>query len=485
MNAEERYEIISLIGKGRTGGVYEAVDRKTNEKVALRRFFSISGDTNSSEWEESFNQLAATVSQMKHPALMDIYDYGVDEDGAYMVMELIRKGITIEDKINEDGHLSDENFYVMANNLLDAFAQLHHRGFCHGTVTSRSIMEVPVKPVGQIYKCIDLGQSSLIPVINPGLVRAIEDPAITAPEIFEGQAADSRSDVYMLGHLFYFSLAGGHPLAGVPEKEAYEKHKAHKFAPLSGYRSSVPKDIVEWLEKLTQANPNDRPQSASEALDLMPYHDFSKQQDIVVHTERQTLKAVAATKTQTFAAAEGVAVLPKVNPYVKTSTAEKNNTGLVVGLVVGAVAALIAVVAILFSGKENEIQYEEQGVEGDYGEQREIVYTDEKPSWLSDKPQKEVDDSEYLAPDESEKNDTLSKAKVNKKKKKSQRVKEQKTIAADSPSSETELKDEVAEAREKKAEDPAIEPNSKTRTVNGVEIIENLDGTNTLILDAP
>ena len=207
---EERFNIIKTLGKGRTGGVYEAIDVLTNQRIALRRFFSVTGDTDASSWQEPFIALAQNLATVQHPALMVIYASGVDEDGAFMAMELLEGGRSIEEIIEKDGHLSDEDFYVMANNLLDAFSVLHYQGFCHGSVSGRSVMEVPIPAGGHVYKCVDLGMSSMIPMINPSMpFLACGDPALTAPELFEGKQPGARSDVYMLGHLFYPSLWEG------------------------------------------------------------------------------------------------------------------------------------------------------------------------------------------------------------------------------------------------------------------------------------
>jgi len=265
----DRYDILRLLGKGRTGGVYEAQDTVLGRKVALRRFFSVSGDTDTSSWRDSFQELTTNLCGIQHPGLMTVFDGGVDDDGAFMVTELL-EGKVLED-ILEDGHVSNRQFSAMAADLLDCFTMLHMQGFCHGALSGRSLMEVPRAGGRFRYKIVDLGMSALIPLINPGMPQlAWGDPALMAPELFDGHIPDARADVYMLGHLFYLSLAGGHPLAGIPADEAKEKHLAHRFAPLSGYRTSVPKEIVDWIETLTQADPNARPANAAAALSIMP-----------------------------------------------------------------------------------------------------------------------------------------------------------------------------------------------------------------------
>ena len=99
---EERYEIIKLLGKGRTGGVYEAEDSTLGRKVALRRFFAQTSDVEVDVYKEDFEKVAHSLSALQHPNLLRVYDAGVDGDGAYIISQLL-KGETLHDKIFHAG----------------------------------------------------------------------------------------------------------------------------------------------------------------------------------------------------------------------------------------------------------------------------------------------------------------------------------------------------------------------------------------------
>lgn len=267
----DRFEIEKLIGKGRTGGVYCAYDRLMERKVALRRFFSVSGDTDASAWSEQFIEFGKTLSAVRHPSIVTVYETGVDEDGAYLSMELLESGRTLEKIIKEEKQMALVSFNRMAVQILDSFSYLHSMGICHGGINTKSIIEFEGKDGQTLYKCADLGMFSMIPLLNPlSPALAMNDTALTAPELFEDQPPNQQTDVYMLGQLFFYALAGGHPLAGVPLKAAYQKHKNNKIGLLSGYRTSVPVSVVDWVSVLTQSEPESRPHSAAHALSLMP-----------------------------------------------------------------------------------------------------------------------------------------------------------------------------------------------------------------------
>eukprot|EP00112_Aurelia_sp_Birch-Aquarium-sp1_P008188 Seg18990.1 transcript_id=Seg18990.1/GoldUCD/mRNA.D3Y31 product="hypothetical protein" protein_id=Seg18990.1/GoldUCD/D3Y31 len=90
-----------------------------------------------------------------------------------------------------------------------------------------------------------------------------------APELFDGSAADERSDLYMCGQIIYMALAGGHPFGGVPIEEAEKLH--HKGLPdLLEYCPEMPADFLQWLMQLTQVNAANRTSTALEALQSLP-----------------------------------------------------------------------------------------------------------------------------------------------------------------------------------------------------------------------
>ncbi len=270
-----RYGISRLIGKGRTGGVYEAHDSVLNRPIALRRFFSEGGNSDMSDYRTEFDNLHTILTTWKHPNLATVYSGGVDEDGAFIATELVY-GKLLENRLNE-GRFGLREFFEFAIDVLEGLRLPHSHNFAHGGLNTNSIILEQQVQGGQRARIIDLGLAHMIPLINPGNLRlAFSDPALMAPELFEGQMATPASDVYMCGNLFYLCLAGGHPVSGLPLDEAYDKHAAHAFAPVTGYRASCPPQIGQWIELLTQANPLNRPQNAMEALSIMPkIHEIS------------------------------------------------------------------------------------------------------------------------------------------------------------------------------------------------------------------
>ena len=267
---EERYEIIKLLGKGRTGGVYEAEDSNLGRKVALRRFFAQGNHIEVDAYKEDFEKVAQSLSALQHPNLLRVYDAGVDGDGAYIISQLL-KGETLHDKITNEGAMPAWEVCDMAQQMLDALSTAHQEGYVHGAITPGSILLSPRARGGFLYVILDMGLSRLAPLIQgkDSILAIMADPAILAPELFDGGLASERGDLYMLGQILYMSLAGGHPFGGVSAKVAQGMHQVG-LPPLQQFAEDVPEDFQIWIEKLVQFNPDNRPESAVEALNSIP-----------------------------------------------------------------------------------------------------------------------------------------------------------------------------------------------------------------------
>jgi len=290
MEEQERYEIIKLLGKGRTGGVYEADDTMLKRKVALRRFFSDQRENDVSEWEDDFNNISQNLCNLQNPGLITVFDAGIDEDGAFMITQLI-EGTNLSDRISES-HLEEWEAHDLASQLLDTLSSCHEAGFIHGALTPGSIMMVERARGGHRYIILDLGLCRLAPLIQgaDSFLAMMADPALMAPELFQGSPATEKSDIYMLGQLIYTTLAGGHPFAGISLQEVGEKHANNELPPITEYRPDLSPAFVSWLDTLIKPNPEERPESILDAAKNLPKVDRPKPKITGPVTKRTSLK---------------------------------------------------------------------------------------------------------------------------------------------------------------------------------------------------
>lgn len=268
-----RYNIVKLLGKGRTGGVYKAEDENLQRSVAMRRFFDRQNEVSFAEHGDAFVEVAQSLSNLQHPNLLRIFDAGVDDDGPYIVSQLL-EGKSLHDELLENS-LEIDDVVTLAREMLDAFSMAHDRGYYHGALTPGSILLTPSARGGYRAIILDMGLSRISPLIQgPDSMAAImADPAILAPELFDGSEVDARADLYMLGQILYMSLAGGHPFGGLSFAEAKQKH-LKGLPSISKKNKSVPKDLATWLSSLIAVDPSDRPLSAVEALNSLPKYQL-------------------------------------------------------------------------------------------------------------------------------------------------------------------------------------------------------------------
>lgn len=267
--SKNRYQNESLIGTSETGAVYEALDTKLNRQVALRRFFDKSNIGEVPEGREEFNVAAQPLLELQHSNLLNVFTVRVDDKGAFVASQLLA-GKSLHEEVAK-GAMTPYDVAELAKQQLDAFSFIHDKGYYHGALTAGSIMMTPRARGGHRAVLIDLGLDKLAALIKgeDGSLSVGVNHAILAPELFDGAEADERSDLYMLGQLFYMCLAGAHPYEGLEVDEVKQQHEAG-LPSVKQYNPAVSEELANWLMKLTNVDPADRTESAVEALNAMP-----------------------------------------------------------------------------------------------------------------------------------------------------------------------------------------------------------------------
>src|SRR5277367_2068413 len=124
----ERFEIREMIGSGGLGDVYRALDHHLNRTVAVKRVRMQVAQNDRRLVEQTWRE-AMTTACLQHPNIVTIFDYGIDHEGAFVVMELI-EGETLED-ILVRGPLQFEDFLRFAQQSLQAIIAAHALGLIH------------------------------------------------------------------------------------------------------------------------------------------------------------------------------------------------------------------------------------------------------------------------------------------------------------------------------------------------------------------
>jgi serine/threonine protein kinase len=268
---EERYEIRGKIGQGGLGAVYRGYDMRMNREVAIKRI--IVSHENPALLEESTRQLvkeAGALASLQHPHIVTIYDVGSDDDGPYVVMELIN-GKTLDELI-EQAPLTWPDFRELAVQTMEGLIAAQELNLIHSDIKPENLM-LTWLPSGKFQiKIVDFGLATLNQSQTKEELDNLESVFgsifFMAPEQFERIPIDARTDLYSMGCVYYQSLTKLYPFQGETCNDVMNAHLDHTLVPIQDLRQGIPKWGCDWIMWLLNRQPSDRPESARDALAL-------------------------------------------------------------------------------------------------------------------------------------------------------------------------------------------------------------------------
>jgi len=198
---DKRYKILRKIGAGATGIVYRVEDLKSNKIIALK---ILSKQKTSSEAVQRFKREFQLLTQLHHPNLCSVYDFGMLKNGrSYFTMEYVDG----RDIFKASKGLSHEKIYAWIVQLCRVLEYIHAKGLIHYDIKPGNVLIAKGKDFGaerencSVVKLMDFGLAGEQRIKGGALIRGTF-PYI-APEVIEGMAVDHRADLYSLGVLLY------------------------------------------------------------------------------------------------------------------------------------------------------------------------------------------------------------------------------------------------------------------------------------------
>lgn len=245
----ERYRLHRRLGAGAFGTVWLAHDERLDREVAVKivpRERIVGG---------RFEREARAAARLAHPGIVTLYEAGADDDGAYLVSELVR-GATLA-ALLDAGRLSDRDVVEIGMALCDALDHAHTQGVVHRDVKPSNVL-VPDRPAspGQLAKLTDFGVARFVggdSLTQTGDV--IGTAAYMAPEQAEGRQAGAAADLYSLALVLYEGLAGVNPVRSGTQRA---RRLGAYLPPLRRQRRDLPRELGQGIDLALRPRPRER-----------------------------------------------------------------------------------------------------------------------------------------------------------------------------------------------------------------------------------
>jgi hypothetical protein len=257
-----RYQIEELLGQGGMSAVYKATDPNLKRVVAVKLIHShLSNDP---DFVKRFEEEAAAVAQLRHPGIIQVYDFNSDDDSYYMILEFV-PGETIQDhmkRLNAGGRkLSVTKAVEYIAEICDAVDYAHQRGMIHRDIKPANLM---LNVMGQAI-LMDFGIAKIVGGQRHTATGAVVGTAMyMAPEQIKGERPDRRADIYSLGVTLFEMLSGKPPFEADSAMTLMMMHVNDPVPDLRELNPEVPDDLIAVINKALAKHPDDRYHSAAQ-----------------------------------------------------------------------------------------------------------------------------------------------------------------------------------------------------------------------------
>jgi serine/threonine protein kinase/HEAT repeat protein len=271
------FRLVRKLGEGGMGVVYEAEHQQIGHRAAVKVLHN--EFAHSPDYAKRFLNEARAVNIIRHPSLVEIFEYGQQPDGSlYIVMEFLG-GASLYKRTCDSGlRMAPTQVAELGIQIARALATAHEKGVIHRDLKPENIMLVPdpVRPDQERVKILDFGIAKLQrrgtpePTAGPGgktgVGAVMGTPLYMAPEQFgQAESVEGAADVFALGVIFYELLAGRRP---------YENDSlsvlSRPIEPLQKVSPAVPPRLAALTMEMLDIAPQRRPTMQQVAERLAP-----------------------------------------------------------------------------------------------------------------------------------------------------------------------------------------------------------------------
>jgi len=256
----DRFEVVSKIGSGGMGTVYEAVQHPLNRPVALKLLKEeVSWDPDTIT---RFHREAKAMSLLAHPNTVRVFDFGQTPSGTlYLAMERLT-GQLLTTKLEQLGALEPEDAIRVVQQILASLHEAHAKGIVHRDLKPDNIYLAQVDGHAEpVVKVLDFGIAKVFhgenefDQLETQAGTVFGTPRYMSPEQAQGRTLDARSDLYSVGVLLYQLVTGSAPFRDEDAVVVMAKHirdaptPPEELAPTRPIGPRLSRAILKALEK--------------------------------------------------------------------------------------------------------------------------------------------------------------------------------------------------------------------------------------------
>jgi tRNA A-37 threonylcarbamoyl transferase component Bud32 len=254
-----RYLLEEEVASGGMGTVWRARDEVLGRAVAVKILHErLARDP---AVLEGFRAEAVAAARLSHPAVIRVFDTGIDDGVCFIVMEL-RRAVTLRRLLAERGPLPPGEAARIVLAILQGLAHAHREGVIHRDLKPDNVL---VDADGTV-KVTDFGIASAVSAGRDLTTAAdlLDRVAYMAPEELEDGELDGRADIYAAGVILYELLTGQLPVAGDPQPAPTGQPVHLDVAPPSVVRQGIPESVAGVAMRALAHEPEARYQSAED-----------------------------------------------------------------------------------------------------------------------------------------------------------------------------------------------------------------------------
>ncbi len=233
--------LLDKVGEGSFGEVYRAWDVTLEREVALKLMRAAAEDP-------TLVREGRMLARVRHPNVVTVYGADRHDNRSGVWMDFI-EGDTLAAIVEERGSFGAMEALLVGVDVCRALAAVHHAGLLHRDIKAQNVM----RERGGRIVLMDFGlghEAAAGPAADFG-----GTPLYIAPELFRGEPASVRSDIYAAGVLLFHLVSGAYPVRGSTIRELYDAHADQSRQTLRDLRPDLPSSFAKAVEKAIASDP--------------------------------------------------------------------------------------------------------------------------------------------------------------------------------------------------------------------------------------